>query len=500
VVIALSGGADSITLLDLFIRFQKQDNNFKLTAAHFNHQLRPEADQEQEQVANYCNRNGISIKIGSGNVSEYARDNKLAVHAAARELRYRFLIDTSQAELSSLKYSYFGHSREGENPVNCCYHWIPDQVRNDKQDILHDKSKNSELFKNRTVIATGHHLDDHVETVLMKLFSGSGVEGLSGIGRSEDWGDNVTVIHPLLDFRKEQIERYCQWRRLPVIHDSSNLDLSYPRNRIRHEVLSVIEKNMGSESISGIVRSAKLMSMTTDLVNAQLTEIWEDSVKFRCEHEFVLDCQRFCSYLTVLRLRMLQECARAVGQSVHRRSLERMESADRVINSGRTGTVELGGGVNLFSNTKNIYVYRIEYDFEIVELSVGDEVTFPEFGTLAITEGDAESETIPPPAGMLICDLDKLGTDKFAIRRAETGDKVIPYRMKGHRKVSDILRERGIPQHRRNFPLVWIKDQLAAIPPFRIADQFKVTSATKRIVKFLWQESELIKFYRADSE
>lgn len=451
VVVAVSGGADSITLLDLFIRYQSRDNRFKLTAAHFNHRLRPEANEEQGQVERFCRERGVSFQIGSGDVAGYALSEKLAIHAAARDLRYRFLTDVA--------------AKSGT----------------------------------RSLIATGHHRDDQIETVLMKLFSGSGVEGLSGIARSFVWSGGVTVIRPLLEFRREQIESYCEWRELPVVYDDSNLDMNYPRNRIRQHIVPLIEREMGASSVEGIVRSAKLMSLTSKYVTAHLGGMWRFTVKFQCEHEFVLDRYRFCSYLTLLRLRTLQDIARTVGSDMHRRSMERMESADRLIQSGRNGTVELGGEVKLFCDKRNIYIYRTVDAEESVESVGGNGTVFPEFGALSIVRGDAASDTVPPPEGVLICDGEKMGTDTFTIKRAEAGDRMSPFGMNGRRKISDILREQGIPQHRRNYPLIWSNDRLAAIPPFRIADQFKVTAATKRLVKFIWHESELMKFYRADS-
>ncbi len=458
-----------MTLLDLLSRYCHTRKDITLFAAHFNHQLRPEANDEQRQVEDYCNKIDVQLIIGTGDVAGIAASRKIAIHAVARELRYNFFSNTL----------LLNNSNQNLNPI----------------------------------ITTGHHLDDQVETVLMKLFSGAGVEGLSGIGSCERWSSGVTVIRPLLGLRRKQIEQYCKFRGLPFVTDQSNADLRYPRNRIRHKLLPIIEDQFGTSTFNGIARSSHLMALTSELMSDQTDKIWKDIAKFHNEQEIVLDYCRFCSYLTMLRLLVLQQAIRHLDQtdnnvsedqrSHDRRSLERVESADKFICAGSQGIIELGNGIKLCNSGSNIYVYRSIDMFDDITVTLGQNADIPVFGSIEIESIERNQCTVlfidgtpPPPDGLLYCDMDKLKGEQFTIKSADFGDKIHTLGMTGHHKVTDILRENGIPIHRRRYPTVWVQDQLVAIPPFRIAEPFKVTGATKRIIMFTWQASKLATFYK----
>jgi len=91
---------------------------------------------------------------------------------------------------------------------------------------------------------------------------------------------------------------------------------------------------------------------------------------------------------------------------------------------------------------------------------------------------------LPPPYDMQYCDWGMMNTERFTIRPAEKGDRITPYGMTGTHKVSDILRENNIPSHRRKWPIVCIENTIIAVPPFRIAEQFKLSNATQEVIAF----------------
>ncbi|MDP8228480.1 MAG: tRNA lysidine(34) synthetase TilS [Candidatus Electryoneaceae bacterium] len=498
VIVAISGGADSITLLDLMYRLRQERDDFELIAAHFNHRIRPEADDEQRQVEQFCRQIGVELHIGSDDVNRFAQDQDISIHTAARELQYRFLLETSH-----------NHPHNGRN-----------------------------------LIATGHHRDDQIETVLMRLFSGAGVEGLSGIRQSEKWldssragssertgqSDDVIVIRPLISFDHEQIEEYCRQRELPFATDASNFDLRYPRNRIRHQIIPIIKQQFGQGALSGIVRSSELMNLASQMLSEQMQTVWNKVVyggssgDNHTNHEIILDYGAFCSYLTMLRMRILQRSAELVADPWSRITFKRLQVADQYIIAGQhksdsagsyghpVGMIELGDGVNVCCDRERIYVYRTlkpgqigsfygdwSVDFRL-DGSLDDHksVDIPGYGRIEmsiivratndskITMEDAVGASKWCRFGSLICDRDKIGTDSLLVRPARRGDRIIPFGGVHECKVSDLLRQACVPYHRRGYPVIQAQDQIIAIPPFRIAESVKVTSATQQFVVIRW--------------
>lgn len=187
VLCAVSGGRDSMALLHLLCRLGGEWG-FQVAAAHYNHHLRPTADRDEAFVRAWCGERGIELAVGGGDVAAFAREKGLSAEDAARQLRYGFLEDTADA---------LGADR----------------------------------------IATAHHMDDNAETVLLHLLRGSGLKGLGGIppvrGR---------IVRPLLEVSRAEIDRYIEENSIPFVEDETNLDTVYTRNRLRHQVLPLLEE------------------------------------------------------------------------------------------------------------------------------------------------------------------------------------------------------------------------------------------------------------------
>jgi len=183
VLCALSGGADSMYLLSRLV-----EGGYRVHAAHYNHRLRPAADEEEGFVRTWCRDHNIPLVIGSGDVSAWAAQHRTGVEEAARTLRYAFL-------------------REAAEEAGC------------------------------SLIATGHHAGDNAETVLMNLIRGCGLNGLSGIPVLRDG-----IVRPMLEISREDILAYLSAHEIPHVEDESNRDLSYTRNKIRHRLLPLLEE------------------------------------------------------------------------------------------------------------------------------------------------------------------------------------------------------------------------------------------------------------------
>lgn len=187
VLCAVSGGRDSMALLHLLSALT-EEGGFQVAAAHFNHQLRPTADRDEAFVRDWCREHDIPLTVGTGDVKELAAREGLGIEDAARKLRYAFL-ETAAAGMGAAR------------------------------------------------IATAHHREDNAETVLLHLLRGTGMQGLGGIAPVRG-----TIIRPLLEISRAEIDEYVARHSLPYVEDESNQDARFTRNRLRLEVMPLLEE------------------------------------------------------------------------------------------------------------------------------------------------------------------------------------------------------------------------------------------------------------------
>ena len=219
VTVALSGGADSVSLLFALLQLQKK-LGISVSAAHFNHMIRgAEADRDEAFAREFCERLGVPFIAGRGDVPRYAAENKISEEAAARELRYAFL---------------------------------------EKTDGL---------------VATAHTASDNFETVLFNLTRGAALGGLCGIPPKRG-----KFIRPLLFCTREDVEQYCKENRLDFITDSTNLSDDYTRNNIRHNVIPVL-KEINPSAEAAVMRTVLSLSETNDFITGIADKFLSDNIK-----------------------------------------------------------------------------------------------------------------------------------------------------------------------------------------------------------------------------
>lgn len=214
VLCAVSGGADSMCLLHLLSRRE----DLSLVCAHFNHQLRgTESDRDEDFVREICEQWEIPFTVGRGDVRAFARREKLSLEEAGRTLRYTFLFRAAEEEGCDL-------------------------------------------------IATAHNADDNAETLLLHLLRGSGLNGLTGISPQRG-----KLIRPLLTTSRREVEDYLARHGVPHMEDSTNADDTYTRNRVRHQLIPLLE-----EMNPGFVRRLSLASPRLRADNDYLNDLaWQ---------------------------------------------------------------------------------------------------------------------------------------------------------------------------------------------------------------------------------
>lgn len=205
IVVGVSGGPDSISLLHLLIKYQ---GKYKATfvVAHVNHLIREDSTDDEQFVENYCNKNGIEFHVKRFDVEKYAEENKLSVEDAGRRIRYEFF----------------------------------DEV----------KTKT-----NANKIAIAHNKNDNAETFLLNLIRGAGAKGLEGI-RAYD--HKRSIIRPLIDVEKKDIVSFCEKEKLEPRIDSTNSQNIYRRNLIRNKILPELSE-INPNIIQTLARTAEII-------------------------------------------------------------------------------------------------------------------------------------------------------------------------------------------------------------------------------------------------
>jgi tRNA(Ile)-lysidine synthase len=242
VVVAVSGGADSVGLLRALVVL-KQPGPGKLSAAHFNHRLRGEESAgDQQFVAQLCRNLGVPCAVGGGTAATLTGGGD-GLEAAARNARYAFLQAT--AEQIGARY-----------------------------------------------VVTAHTADDQAETVLQRVLRGTGLSGLAGIPRARALGPAVTLLRPLLEIRRSQVVDYLRTIEQPWREDSTNAELHFQRNRIRNELVPLLERDYNRAAVEALLRLAKLAADAQQAIDEQVSALLSAAVTWDGENGAIVDCRK----------------------------------------------------------------------------------------------------------------------------------------------------------------------------------------------------------------
>jgi tRNA(Ile)-lysidine synthase len=224
-VIAVSGGADSVALLRALARSKHEAGGpGRLIVAHFNHHLRDEANHDAEFVRELADGLEIPFELGQGDVAALAREQSDGIEAAARAARYCYFQEV--AERIGARY-----------------------------------------------LVTAHTADDQVETVLFNLLRGTGISGLAGIQRARPLSAAVTLLRPMLEIWRSEVLEYLSSIDQPYRSDASNQSSEFTRNRIRHELLPFLRHRFNADVDQAICRLAQLAGDTQSLIDALAADV-----------------------------------------------------------------------------------------------------------------------------------------------------------------------------------------------------------------------------------
>jgi tRNA(Ile)-lysidine synthase len=254
ILLAVSGGPDSVCLTHLFWRLKKTVE-IELSIVYFDHGLRRQAGKEVVFVNKLGCKLGIPVYIQKLPVKEFSKKNKISVETAGRDLRYKNLEDLAR----KLKFNK---------------------------------------------IATGHNANDNAETMIMWLLRGTGMEGMSGIPISRTTENKIKIIRPILAVTKKEILNYLAGQKMPFRVDRSNLSLDYTRNKIRHNIVPMLAK-YNPCIVEHLYNLSRIVSGENAYLN-KLAKSAQRNTVTKSKNKITLDLKGFFGYNKTIQTRIIK--------------------------------------------------------------------------------------------------------------------------------------------------------------------------------------------------
>lgn len=460
IVVGVSGGPDSVTLLHV-LRRMAASLRLELHVAHLHHGIRgAEADADLAFVMELAREAGLPFTAESIDVPQLASQARLAVEEAARRARYDFLARVAQR------------------------------------------------FDAPT-IAVGHNADDQAETVLMHLLRGAGPAGLRGmlpatrlrdyhlLPQAEKLPAELTLIRPLLDTTRAEIEAYCIEEGLETRFDRSNLDTTYFRNRLRHEVLPYLAEI--NPRISERLRNlAEVVRADYGLLHEFIT-VAQDTLLIAAHPDaLIFDLLRWREQPIAVQRALIRRSAYQLRRTLRDIAFGHVEQAVDVAQRGHTGAqATLPHGLHLTVGYTTVVIAHagaLHLPVERPWLDPVDEISVAIPGVTALPDGwalhatelvDWDSNRIAVNPNPLVAwiDRDALG-DQPLLRTRRTGDRFQPQGMQGSVvRLSDFLINTKLPRPwRDHLPLLVSGNQLLWVVGMRMSQGSMVGPGTRQVL------------------
>ncbi len=425
VLIALSGGADSVFLFYFLLKIRRMFNA-AVGVAHLNHMLRgAESDRDELFCRQLAEENEIPFYSAHIDIQKSAAELQTGVEEAARIERYAFFSRLMK------EYDY-------------------------------------------TLTATGHHIDDNAETVLLNLFKGAGFHGMSGIPAQRE-----EYIRPLLCLKRNDIHASLRNRKLTWREDSTNAENDVERNYIRNIIIPSAESKFGGSLADSIFRFSGLMNEVREFADSYTAETWS-GVTAGADEERIYKTDKYYYLTGFLRKYALHELLKKeLGGSGHGLTediFEKLESkAAFTYQTGKEARIYIGRGeIRFYRQQKNLN--------EFESIPVNSAVLY-EGRRVRIEESEiSEVDYSNTPDIEYIGTTEPLGS--VTLRRWQAGDKFTPLGMKGTRLISDFLNDYKLPEHLKVRELVLLNgEEIIAVAGRRLSEQVKITEDKKFIYK-----------------
>jgi tRNA(Ile)-lysidine synthase len=441
-VVAVSGGADSVCLLHILANLQLK---LKLHIAHLNHQLRgADSDADAEYVSDLARKLAIPGTIEKRDVKGYQKEQRLSLEEAAREVRYRFLAQVANS---------IGAKR----------------------------------------VAAGHTKDDHIETILMHLIRGSGTRGLRGLQPSTLWqsgADSLIIVRPLLEISHEETEDYCRQQNLMPRLDASNLSLSPLRNRVRQQLMPLLE-SYNPAVAEALLRTGRIADDDISFLDEEVSRLWDEVIRQE-RQTIVLDKAAFEPLPPALKRYLLRAAVERLLGSAKDIEMRHIEEMMSLATKSAGKRLNLPGGLT----------FAVEYDRYLLTpdlsalsplpplkgefpLKIPGETRLPGWRVEAsiVERGDVTEKD----DFTAYLDLAKSG-DRLTVRARKKGDRFQPLGLSQTKKLGEFMIDAKIPQAwRGRIPLVCSGEQILWVVGWRLDERAKVGAKTKRVLRLQFE-------------
>ncbi|MFQ6016446.1 MAG: tRNA lysidine(34) synthetase TilS [Anaerolineae bacterium] len=453
IVVGVSGGPDSLCLLHL-LRELREELRIELHVGHLNHQLRgEEAEADATFVAQLAEEWGLSATVEARDVSAYARKHKLAIEEAARRVRYQFLAEIAE--------------RVGAKKV-----------------------------------AVGHNADDQTETVLMHFLRGAGLAGLRGMRPLSPYPypgiirapGLLSLLRPLLEVPRLEIEAYCRQHKLRPRFDRSNLDTTYFRNRLRHELIPILETY--NPNIREVIRrAARVIADDYAYLRQQGDRAWK-VVAQQDEQTITFDLEKWLALPLSLQRQLLRRAIRHLRQDLRDIDWIHVENALEVAQQKTTGSrATLPKGLFLFKGYDKLVVGQQMpepdsplLDADWLELTIPGTTPLP--GSNWQVAANILSRTELPDEALhnqdpwqAYLDYERCGP-QIALRRRRSEDRFQPLGLGGRWKpLPQFMTNVKIPaQVRDRWPLLVSAEQILWVVGWHIDERVKITEESEKVL------------------
>ena len=448
-LVGVSGGPDSIALLHLL-----HSKAMPLIVAHLDHGLREDSRSDFLAVQNLSQHFGLVFRGDKVDTNRYAKKHKLTIEEAARELRYRFLFTEAKRN-------------------NC------------------------------SAVVVGHTADDQVETILMHFLRGAGLDGLAGMEYRSltHWDVKLPLLRPLLGVWRTEILEYCEENNLSPRFDRSNLDTTYFRNRVRHDLLPQLNefnpniKEILWKTANTLGEDKKVLEgVTKDVLKKIITESGDG---FCC-----MDTAAFLNLQTGLQRKVLKRCYSELRPEIRDIGYELIEKGLQLLRKPpKSKSADLFGGLNLWIGDdwfmlfdKNLRLFphigpQMRQDIRY-QLHIPGEQKLEGGWVMIIEPIDPDQiglEKVYDNESNMTAFVDsKSCSEPFLLRTRIPGDRFSPLGMAGKTtKLSDYMINVKMPEIVRDtWPVLKSGGDIIWVPGYQISEEFRVTSKTTEILKF----------------
>ncbi len=422
ILVAVSGGPDSMALLHLFWRW----NGRRIGVFHLNHGFRANASKDATFVEDYSIEHGIPAQIEAYDINRYLSESGESKQQGARKVRYQLLKHYAETN---------GYHR----------------------------------------IALGHHGDDQAETVLMRILRGAGLHGLGGIPPQRG-----PFIRPLLNTYKTEILQYCEDFDVPYVLDESNFEPVYFRNDIRQELIPLLSEKYNPEIMVQLVQLAELAREDELELQTRAGQVCQKHLKWK-RGQVLFPRSVFGGLSIAMQRRVLRTLLQTYRGNLLQIGFSHIEDWRMQLAQSSSFRLSLPQ-VWVSANADFIFVGDfVEKKWKPVVLDLQGQVEAGHFTLRAevLTKGALE----PRPANSEDFDLDSLNLP-LMVRTRQDGDRIKPFGGSGSKKVKDILIDARIPAEQRDsLPLICDQEEILWIPTVRRSSRGALSDSTGKVLR-----------------